>query len=357
MKTAGALLLGLAGFSGAVAAEERPLICFGNEPSWSVDLSEPGVARLATPGQEAVSFRGQAKRHAFLHETLWRGSPDAGRDLVVWLQDSTCTDNMSGTKLPVTARASTPDGQFLSGCCRVAAMAAGASAPARLEGAAWRLEELSGVQSAALAQLKRPVTARFESGRLTGFAGCNNFNGSYTLDGDQLKFGPVASTQMACPEPGSSVETAFHAALTGTWRHAIDGAVLTATTAAGATLRFRREPPPQLAGVTWKVTSFNNDRHAVVGVLGTSNITMSFKDGTVAGSAGCNSFHGTYSTDGPKLEVGPLATTRRACDEPLMTQEREFLAALASAVTWGIEGNVLDMHRADGERAIWAVSE
>jgi heat shock protein HslJ len=40
-----------------------------------------------------------------------------------------------------------------------------------------------------------------------------------------------------------------------------------------------------------------------------------------------------------------------------MTQEREFLAALASAVTWSIDGNVLDMHRADGERAIWAVAE
>ena len=43
--------------------------------------------------------------------------------------------------------------------------------------------------------------------------------------------------------------------------------------------------------------------------------------------------------------AGPLATTRRACDEPLMTQEREFLAALASAVTWSIDGNVLDSLR------------
>ncbi len=229
--------------------------------------------------------------------------------------------------------------------------------PTPIEGAAWRLTQLPGTQSAALAQLNRPVTVRFESGRLSGFAGCNNFSGSYTLDGDQLKIGPVASTQMACPEPGSSVETAFHKALSGTLRYSVDGDGLQATTAAGDTLRFQREPPPQLAGVNWKVTSFNNNRHAVVGVLGQSSITMSFKDGTVAGSAGCNSFHGKYSTEGSKLEVGPLATTRRACEEPLMTQEREFLAALASAVTWSIDGNVLDMHRADGERAIWAVVE
>jgi heat shock protein HslJ len=357
MKAAVACMLGVAGFSGVVAAQEQPLICFGNEPSWSVDLTEPGVARFATPDQEAVTYRGQATRHAFLPETLWRGSPAAGRDLVVWLQDSTCTDNMSGTKLPVTARVSTPDGRFLSGCCRVPAQAVGGSAPARLEGAAWRLKELTGVQSAALAKLDRPVALRFESGRLSGFAGCNNFSGSYTLAGDQLKIGPVASTQMACPEPGSSVETAFHKALSGNLRYAVDGDHLTATTASGDTLRFQREPPPQLAGVNWKVTSFNNNRHAVVGVLGESSITMSFKDGQVAGSAGCNNFHGKYSTEGSKLQVGPLATTRRACEEPLMTQEREFLAALASAVTWSIDGNVLDMHRADGERAIWAVAE
>jgi heat shock protein HslJ len=276
---------------------------------------------------------------------------------VAWLQDSTCTDNMSGTKLPVTARVSTPDGRFLSGCCRVPAKAAGGSMPTPIDGSAWRLMHLPGTQSAALAKLDRPVTVRFESGRLSGFAGCNNFSGSYTLEGDQLKIGPVASTQMACPEPGSSVETAFHKALSGTLRYSVDGDALQATTAAGDTLRFQREQPPQLAGVTWKVTSFNNNRHAVVGVLGESSLTMSFKDGKVSGSAGCNNFHGTYATDGSKLQLGPLGTTRRACKEPLMTQEREFLAALASATTWSIDGNVLDMHRADGERAIWAVAD
>jgi heat shock protein HslJ len=355
MKHLGAWVLSAALLPGVVVAAEQPLICFGNEPSWGVDLTEPGVARWSTPDGEATVYRGTATRHAFLPETLWRGSPAAGRDLVVWLQDSTCTDNMSGNKLPVTARVSTPDGRFLSGCCRVPA--AGGTSTARLEGATWQLQEMPGPQSAALGRLTRPITVRFESGRLSGFAGCNNFSGGYTLAGDQLKIGPVASTQMACPEPGSSIENAFHAALSGTWRYVVDGDDLSATTASGGTLRFRREPPPQLAGVNWKVTSFNNNRHAVVGVLGDSIITMSFKDGQVAGNAGCNNFHGTYAAEGNKVQLGPLMATRRACEEPLMTQEQEFLAALASAVTWSIDGNVLDMHRADGERAIWAVSE
>jgi heat shock protein HslJ len=357
MKSTSAWLLCAVGLSGTVAAEEQPLICFGNEPSWSVDLTEPGVARVASPGEDAVTYRGTATRHAFLPETLWRGSPTAGRDLVVWLQHSTCTDNMSGTELPVTARVSLPDGRFLSGCCRVPSPAAASGAPSSLEGATWRLTELPDTQPAALARLSRPVTVRFESGRLAGFSGCNNFSGSYKMVGDNLTIGPVASTQMACSEPASSIERVVQAALAGTLRYQIEGENLTAVAASGATLRFQREPPPQLAGIRWKVTNFNNNRQAVVGVIGESSITMSFKDGKVSGSAGCNTFHGTYATEGSQIKLDPLATTRRACDEPLATQEREFLAALASAVTWSIDGNVLDMHRADGERAIWAVAE
>lgn len=44
-----------------------------------------------------------------------------------------------------------------------------------------------------------------------------------------------------------------------------------------------------------------------------------------------------------------------ACPEPLMVEEQAFLAALQSAVTWNLVGNILDMHRADGERAIMAI--
>jgi heat shock protein HslJ len=346
-----------AGLPGMVAAADEPLVCFGNEPSWSVDLTERGVARFSTPDQAAVTYRGTATRHAFLKETLWRGSPPAGRDLVVWLQDSTCSDNMSDNMHPVTARVSAPDGRFLSGCCRVSATSKAGTPMTSLDGTGWRLKELPGIEPGALAKLGRPVAVRFEAGRASGYAGCNNFTGGYKLEGDRLFFGPVAATQMACPEPGSSIEQAFHRALQGTWRVEVAGNDLTARTDSGATLRFVREAPPQLAGVDWKVTSFNNNRHAVVGVTGDSKLTMTFKDGQVAGSAGCNNFHGSYKAEGGQIQFGPLATTRRACAEPLMTQEKEFLAALASAVTWKIDGNVLDMHRADGERAIWAVSK
>jgi heat shock protein HslJ len=335
------------------AAEDRPLMCFGNEPSWSVDLTEPGAARFATPDGEPVLYRGAATRLDFLGEAIWRGSPADGRDLVVWLRDSECSDTMSDNRHPVTARVSLPDGRFLAGCCRLVA----AVAPSSLEGSTWRLTHIAGTAPAGLADLTQPVTVRFEAGRAQGFSGCNRFSGGYQLEGDRLTLGPVAGTMMACPEPGMSVEDAFRQAFAGSFQYAIDGDLLQVANSSGNSLQFEREAPPRLDGSAWKVTSYNNNRQAVVGVLGDAEITLSFAGGEVSGSAGCNNFHATYVTEGDRIEFGPAMTTRMACDEPLMTQEQAFLAALASAVTWRIEGNVLDMHRADSERAIWAISQ
>ncbi len=47
----------------------------------------------------------------------------------------------------------------------------------------------------------RPITMRFDDStrRVYGFAGCNQYNASYTLQGDSLSFGPGVSTRMACP--------------------------------------------------------------------------------------------------------------------------------------------------------------
>jgi len=349
-------------FSTAASAEDRPLMCFGNEPSWSVDLTEPGLARFATPDGEALVYRGAAIRRDELGETLWRGSPAKGRDLVAWLRDAACSDNMSDTQHPVTARVSLPDGRFLAGCCRLVVPAAGPAAEMEqeaspLEGPTWRLEQISGAEPAGLAGLTRAVTVQFEDGQARGFSGCNNFSGGYRLEGDRLQLGQLASTMMACPEPAMAVENAFQAAFAGALQYTVDGDRLTLSAASGGSLSFTREAPPQLDGSTWEVTGYNNNRQAVVGVIGDPAITLTFGAEEVSGSAGCNRFWASYTTDGDSISFGPAATTRMACEEPLMTQEREFLAALVSAVTWRIDGNVLDMHRADSERAIWAVSQ
>ena len=40
-----------------------------------------------------------------------------------------------------------------------------------------------------------------DDGSVSGKSGCNGFAGASTATADQLSFGPLAATKMACPEP------------------------------------------------------------------------------------------------------------------------------------------------------------
>jgi heat shock protein HslJ len=44
------------------------------------------------------------------------------------------------------------------------------------------------------------ISVQFAEGQVSGSGGCNRFTGSYTQDGERLKFGTRAATQMACSE-------------------------------------------------------------------------------------------------------------------------------------------------------------
>ncbi|WP_291784456.1 META domain-containing protein [Cecembia sp.] len=43
-----------------------------------------------------------------------------------------------------------------------------------------------------------------EGGGLTGFTGCNNFNGNFSLDGTNIKLDPGAMTKKACEGSGEN---------------------------------------------------------------------------------------------------------------------------------------------------------
>jgi len=352
-----------------VAAADPSLICFGSEPSWSVALESPDTARLSLPDAPPAEYRGTANRIDALHERVWRGTPvsgnGAGAALVVFLREAECSDGMSDVKHPVVARASLPDGRFMAGCCRFAsvqsAVAAAAvapdAAPAAIEGPVWRLTSLRGTDAKALAALRQAVTARFESGRMQGFGGCNQLVGSYTVDGDRVTIPALAGTMMACPPPVMAVEDAFKKALAGMLRFAVaDGRLsLTAGADAEPILVFAAAPPPRIEDVAWEVSGFNNGRHAVVSPLIGTTLTLSFQGGSVVGQAGCNSFRARYTREGNRLTIGSAAATRKRCDgKGVLQQEREFLAALASTTTWAIDRDMLDLHRADGERVLLA---
>ena len=321
------------------------LVCFGNEPSWGLDLEMPGQGRFTTPNGSVIVYRGTGSALPPHQETAWRGRAAArSGELVAFIRAGSCSDGMSDTVHPYAANVSLPDGRHYRGCCRVAADTAA------LENATWRLTALPEKVLPTV-----PLSVRFSEGRVDGFSGCNQFTGGYRVQGNTLILGPVAGTLMACPEPAMALEQAFRAAFSGIMRITVSGDELTLTPESGQeALRFKREALPRLEGVTWEVTGYNNGRHAVVSPKLGTHLTLEFKGGQVSGSSGCNRFHGAFKTQGDTLSIRPLATTRMMCGEAVMAQEREFLAALETAATWHIARGVLDIHRADTERVLWA---
>jgi putative lipoprotein len=104
----------------------------------------------------------------------------------------------------------------------------------------WRLEELNGAPAQQGAGEKMPSLFLSEEGnRAGGFSGCNDFTGSYRLDGKALGFGPLAATMKACMV-GMEQEQAILQALGNVASFSIEGDGLALMAPDGTVLmRFR----------------------------------------------------------------------------------------------------------------------
>lgn len=74
----------------------------------------------------------------------------------------------------------------------------------------WRVVAIGGETLPRLAGNRAP-TLLLESaeGRASGFTGCNRMTGSFSIEGETIRFGPLASTRMACEEPAAHVEMGY----------------------------------------------------------------------------------------------------------------------------------------------------
>jgi heat shock protein HslJ len=101
-----------------------------------------------------------------------------------------------------------------------------------------------------------------------------------------------------------------------------------------------------LDGTSWTLTAYRKTR-PIPGTM----IDITFEDGELRGSAGCNSYFGSYEVSGSTITVGDVAMTEMACMEPegVMEQETEVLAILTAGETFQIDDGQLQIFRPDGE--------
>ena len=92
-----------------------------------------------------------------------------------------------------------------------------AGASAGLPGTSWIVLTVGGSDTIAD---NRPTMAFGGDGQVQGTGGCNGYGGPYTVDGDAIEVGELASTLILCEGDVGTQEAAFMAALRGaqTWR-------------------------------------------------------------------------------------------------------------------------------------------
>jgi heat shock protein HslJ len=101
-----------------------------------------------------------------------------------------------------------------------------------LAGTAWSLRSIGGTDLPGGVI----VTLDLTGDQASGTSGCNQYGGSYTVDGSSITFGPMAVTEMACPDPQMSVEAAYLSAIAAatTWAIPADVPVGTQLTMSGS---------------------------------------------------------------------------------------------------------------------------
>ena len=82
------------------------------------------------------------------------------------------------------------------------------------------------------------------------------------------------------------------------------------------------------------------------------------RDGRLSGHNSCNAMNGSFTLEGDRIRIGPIATTRMACPELLREQEDRILTALELAVTARVRPDgLLEIRDADGRGLLRATRE
>ncbi|MCP3857439.1 MAG: META domain-containing protein [Actinomycetia bacterium] len=90
----------------------------------------------------------------------------------------------------------------------------------------------------------------------------------------------------------------------------------------------------ELAGTTWVL------REGAPIVNGWP-VTLTFEADTFGGTAACNGYGGSYSIDGPALELGEISQTTAGCEEWVLKSEEVFLTGLGAVDSFLLDGDRL----------------
>jgi heat shock protein HslJ len=101
-------------------------------------------------------------------------------------------------------------------------------------------------------------------------------------------------------------------------------------------------PADPLAGTAWTLDTITHPSGNAP-VPEQERPTIAFAEGRVSGSAGCNTYSGSYSVDGSSLELGTLAATSMACVGDAAVIEVAYMGPLAKVDSFSVRGDTLTL--------------
>lgn len=93
--------------------------------------------------------------------------------------------------------------------------------PAKLQGT-YKVTQVSGTE---LGMIEPTIIADSSSSKISGYAGCNSYNASFTMTTTNLTFGDMATTRVACIQ-GMEQERKFLEAMAKVNRHTLENGKL-----------------------------------------------------------------------------------------------------------------------------------
>lgn len=229
----------------------------------------------------------------------------------------------------------------------------------QLDGSFWELQNYRDETGASVNVLpETQINAKFNAIEIGGNAGCNTYFGSYTLDGERIYIGLLASTEIFCDTPAGIMEqeSNYLAALSDAHSFQMDEDELQFFDSGGnLILTYQRVDPTPLVGTNWVLTGYNNGMGGFVSLIGGTHIDAFFdEDGMLSGTGGCNRYTASYQASENQISIDQPDSTRMFCGSPegTMIQENAYLSALSTAQTYQIQANQLIILAENNELAL-----
>ncbi|MFJ2609839.1 MULTISPECIES: META domain-containing protein [unclassified Streptomyces] len=192
-----------------------------------------------------------------------------------------------------------------------------------------------------------------DNGETSGALGCNDFGATASVTGDQVSFGRLESTALACDNAPQDVEKRLAGTLgAGPLTARVDGDRLTLTTENGDHVRLTEEPDAPFYGTEWTFTALRHEGVTTdLSKKTAAHLTFDKKSGNVTGSLGCNHLRAKATVRDGHITLGSPLVTKMMCDTSLMNTEKALLSLFDGPVGYKLDHRNLALTSKNGESA------